>query len=305
MTYSGGYTTGYIGSTGLEPYEFKFLDAGVILNSDPFTPEGSFVDITKVTGLSSAPYRTTERDREGMDGGFIDAEFEKMRTIVLEGTAYATVENIIAFLDLLKENYAPVKEPLPFYFHAPNIGVRVAFCKAYGVSFDWDTALRTGTSPVQFILTAEDPTIYEAIPTTVTCSLPVEGAGRGYDKAFDYGYGGPNSGGFIAINNAGNKPANAIITIQGPVINPIVTHDTTGKFLSFNITVGADQFLTIDLRNRTVLLNGSSNRRSALINTSRWFLLLPGDNSFRFGGTDPVGGAPDPLMTIQARGAYR
>jgi hypothetical protein len=43
-----------------EDLTFKLTDTGVVLNSSVVQP---FVDITKVTGLDSAPYRTTERDR--------------------------------------------------------------------------------------------------------------------------------------------------------------------------------------------------------------------------------------------------
>src|SRR5881392_2280689 len=97
----------------MDTYTFQYRDNGVILNSDPVDPTDPFVDIIKVTGLDSAEYRSTERDREGQDGGFADAEFEKMRTIVLEGTVYCPTDVIESYLDSLKGNYGPVKQPEP------------------------------------------------------------------------------------------------------------------------------------------------------------------------------------------------
>ena len=266
-------------------YEFQFKDTGVVLNTDAVA-DAPFVDITKVSGLDNSPYRITERDREGQDGGFVDAEFEKLRTIVLEGTVYSPQDQIAGYLDTIKANYAPVTSSQPLYLKAPNTSDRVVFCKSYGARYDWDTAMRIGTTPVQFTLVAEDPTIYDAVPTTISVGLPVEGAGRAYDKAYDYGYGAESTGGTIAFTNGGNKPATATITILGPIINPTVAHSVSGKQLRFNIELADGQALVIELRDRTVLLNGTANRRSSLINTSQWFMIEPGVNSLHLLGTD-------------------
>lgn len=301
MGYTGAYATGYFAE--LSPYQFVYQDGGILLNDDAL-PSKPFVDIVRVSGLDNAPFRTTERDREGMDGGFADAEFEKSRTIVLEGTVYGPHTELYTYMESLKNNYAPVNQPQPFYFQPPSTSRRVVFCKSYGCKYDIDQAWRIGSSPIQLQLFAEDPTIYDDPTTQVSCSLPIEGTGRGYDKSYDYGYGGPNSGGSLTWINSGNRPGTGTIIITGPIINPVITHDTSGSELEFNITIAAGQTLTVELRDHTVLLNGTANRRSALVNTSRWFLLQPGANSLRFGGTDP-GGTTDPTMTLLARGAYR
>src|SRR5882672_7106541 len=109
---------------GLNDYEFQLNDSGVRLNSDSTNP---FVDVTKASGLDSAPYRETIRDHEGTDGGFIDAEFEKGRDIILEGTIYGTVANVETYLDSLKANFAPVATPIPFYFKPGSVSERLIF----------------------------------------------------------------------------------------------------------------------------------------------------------------------------------
>src|SRR6186713_345300 len=96
----------------MSDYEFQ-LDTGPILNSDVVMP---FTDITLVRGVDSADVRETERDWEGNNGTFLDAEFEKGRRIVLQGSAYGTQDNLEAYLDSLKENWAPRRDLTSFYF---------------------------------------------------------------------------------------------------------------------------------------------------------------------------------------------
>lgn len=312
-------------------YTFKFKTDGIVINDDlgpvdmstgDFVP---FIDVTRVSGLSSAPFRITERDREGADGGFIDVEFEKARLVVIEGTLYSPSSQVEPFLDNLKANFAPSNDVYPLYLQAPGIGERVLFCKSYGVQYDWDMLLRLGSTNLQIQLIAEDPAFYDSEPTSSTTSLAQPFGGRGYNKGYNYGYAGTYiitdfyddvysdmygvpatpSDGSVHITNGGNRPTGAVITIYGPILTPVVAHDNSGRQLGFDIELLTNQYLTIDLRNRTVLLNGTSNRRSKLIGTSKWFLLPPGENSLRLLGTDTTSGIPDPTMQVVIRGAYR
>lgn len=313
-----------------DDYTFKFGNDGIILNTDVPIPDANsdftpFIDVTNIEGLDSPEFRITDRDREGQDGGFVDVEFEKMRNIVIDGTVYAPANRLEAFLDDLKYNYGPSNDLQPFFLIAPSTNERVVFCKSRGVRYSWATARRTGTVEIQISLTAEDPAIYDSIPVTDDTGLAQVVGGRGYNKAYNFGYAGLFSGtdfyvdeyvddygtaltpsdGSCHITNGGNRPTGAIIQIFGPIRNPSVVHDTSGRQLSFNIELIADQYLTIDLRNRTVRLNDSANRRHTMLSTSRWFLLPPGENSLRLLGVDPTSGAPDPMMVVTARGAYR
>src|SRR5215467_388463 len=101
------------------------LNSGVLLNSDATLP---FFDVATVTGFDNAPFRETTRDHEGVDGGFMDAEFETGRDIVIEGTAFATDANSIEpYLDTLKANWAPQRTPIPLVFKGAGVNERVLF----------------------------------------------------------------------------------------------------------------------------------------------------------------------------------
>jgi hypothetical protein len=282
-------------------YSFLFKDNGVLLNRDDITTP--FMDVTKVAGLDMPPFRTNERTREGMDGGSLDIDFSDMRTIVIDGVVYGSPSDLHVYLDALKANYAPSNVSYPFYFYSPGLGQRVIYCKSLGVKYDYDQAMRNGQSPVQIQLKAEDPTVYVNETVTYSCGLSsVATTGYGFPLGFPFGFGGAAAvdNGFNA-RNEGNKPVGAIISFYN-VTSPAVYSDTTGQFLQLNTTVSPGEFYELDLKNRTVRLNGESNRRNLLANSSRWFLLQPGDNMLRFIGSTASG---TPVMTIAYRsGSY-
>lgn len=273
------------------------LDTGPVLNADSVLP---FIDISRVSGLDSAPFRETIRDHEGVDGGFIDAEFERGREIILEGTVYSTVTLIEPFLDELKENFAPRTAPIPFAFKTAGVEERVVFVKPRGCRYSWEAARRTGMTPIQFLMYAEDPRIYDNNLESVV--IPFGGAattGFGFNFGFNLSFGAtvPPSGG--TVTNNGNRPTPAILTIDGPVVDPRVQNATAGLTLEFFIMLGSGEFLTIDLANRTVTLNGTTNRRDALIGPG-WFFFDPGDSFVTFGGSSGSGS-----LTIEYRSAWR
>jgi tail protein len=277
---------------------FKLGDNGFVLNSDISLP---FVDIDRVSGLDSPPFRETVRDHEGTDGGYLDAEFEKGRDLSLEGTAYCDVNNVETFLDTIKANYAPVRNPVPFYVKADgSVAERVLFVKPRGVRYDWDLLRRTGQTPIQFLLYAEDPRIYTNVLQTIP--VPFGGlatTGFGFSFGFNLSFGAtvPATGATITVG--GNRPAPAVLHIVGPIVDPRIINETDSKTLAFVITLSASDTLDIDLANRTVVLNGNVNRRNTL-QTPDWFLFNPGNTFLRFGGASGTG-----TLSVIFRDAWR
>jgi hypothetical protein len=281
-------------------FEIQFGDDGLVLNTDAVTP---FVDVTSISGLDNVDIRTTEAEREGMDGGFLDAQWESLRTIIIKGTAYGDESILELYMDDLKANYAAAKVAKPLYVMLPN-GQRVFFCKSYtGLKYDIDQARRNGCVDFQVTLKAEDPSGYgDEVNSSVFLST-MSVLGRGYNKSFNYGYGGTGqTNGALVVNNVGNRPTPAVFLIGGGVVNPTIYHDQTDSMLKTNITLGPTDFLSIDLRSKQVILNGTASRRGVLVGKVPWFNLVTGLNSFRFGGV-ANGGASS--LGITFRPAYR
>lgn len=281
---------------------FVLNDTGVILNESVATP---FVDIYSVKGLNSAPFRTTERDHEGDDGGFMDAEFEKGRDVILTGTLYADTSVMETYLDLLKANWAPSTTQVPFYFKSPGVFERVLFVKPMGVNYDWTVDRRLGIADVQFSCFAEDPRIYSS--TLLTAGPLSLGAtvftGFAFSLAFSFSFGGVSStSDQVNLFVDGNRPTPPVMVIKGPVTNPRILNDTTSSEMVFsNITLSSTDTLTIDMKNKTIKLNGTANRRN-LLQAPTWFYLQPGFNSIRYRAATSD---PTSTLTITYRPAWR
>lgn len=284
----------------IEEYTFKLGDAGVILNTD--STSFPFVDITEVQGLDNAPYRMTERDHEGTDGGFMDAEFERGRPIVLKGTIFTNVGDPTRYMDLLKANYAPSRVLIPFYIKEPTTVERVVFAKPLGVRYDWQTLMRTGQTPAQFSLFAEDPRIYESSLSQVDIDVGQSATnGFGFDLGFNFGFGAAGSVDGAYVTNNGNRSTPLLFTIFGPANGPRIINDTLSQELQFGITLSGSQTLVVNTQYRTVKLDGSVNRRGTLAQPN-WFDLEPGQNFIRYQSLDAN---PASHMLVEYRAAWR
>src|SRR5262245_36014244 len=104
----------------LDDFQLQFGYDGVLLNGDN-DGVNPFADVTGVSGLDSATYRTSDKDTEGFDGSVVEAEFESKRTIVVSGNLYGiTHDQLEPYIDALKENMEPSSYDKPFYFKAPG-----------------------------------------------------------------------------------------------------------------------------------------------------------------------------------------
>lgn len=281
-----------------DDFSYMLSDNGVILNPDNFTPP--FVDITNVQGLDNAPIRSTERDHEGTDGGFMDAVYEKGRSVILEGMAYASGDQVESFLDSLKANYAPSRTLVPFYFKKPGVTERFLRVKPLGCRYDETTLRRIGATEIQFSMYAEDPRIYSSSANSVTLvQSPVAPSGRSYSRGYSYGYGAAVTPYVANMVNNGNRPTPVVFMINGPATNPRIINDTLGLTMSFNLTVDAGSMLVIDTYYHTVKLDGANRRGSLLL--PNWFLLQPGNNFIRY-ASDFAGGS---VLNAQYYDAWR
>lgn len=284
-----------------EDFTFRLGDAGVILNGTASLP---FVDVENVKGLDSATFRTTERDHEGDDGGFMDAEYEKGRDIVLDGTIYASGDAMETYLDSLKENWAPSKVQVPFYFKAPGVNERLLFVKPLGIRYDWSSFRRTNQAPVQFGAYAEDSRIYDS--TLLMATLPLGAtvfSGFGFNLGFNFGFGGVSSlNDAVLVVNGGNRPTPPVIRINGPIDNPRLISDTANREMLFQgLSLAVGEYVDVDMKNKTVKLNGTTNRRNTLVSPT-WFFLEKGTNTLRLRATSSDSSA---YATVNYRPAWR
>lgn len=282
-----------------DSFTWQLGDNGFTLNTN--AAQGAFVDIDRATGFASAPFRETKKDHEGVDGGFLDAEFETGRDILLTGTCYMNGTDYDAILDRLQAEWAPSKTLVPLYFTTSGLTTRVLFVKPRGVTYDIDALARVGACAISFSAYAELPHKFD---TVLQSSIQTVGAtiftGFSLPLGFPFGFGGTSSTTDGAnIYNGGNRPAPVTLILQGPCSGPVIYNDTVGTYLSFStLTLGATDVMVVDTYYKTVRINGG-NRRSFLDNAG-WFSLVPGANFIRFRAFTGTG-----TLTVQWRSAWR
>jgi len=246
----------------LNDYEFQFDDTGTTLNTDDMGLP--FIDILTVDGLDTAPLRTSTDEHQGMDGTYVDSPFMSARTIVLSGNLYTNPGDTDTLLNQLRADYNS-DSVRPFYFQLPGQQTKFVNCQGGGLRYAIDGGRRTGATALQFTLIAEDPYIYDATPGSVTIAVPTLSIlGMSFNAAFNLGFGGvlPNFG--ATVTNNGSHTAYPLITITGPVTNPVLVDSNSGTTMAFNISLAAGDILTIDTRLKSIILNNFVSRRTAM-----------------------------------------
>lgn len=280
----------------LTDYTWALGETGTVLNTDSMG--FPFVDITKVSGLDTAPLRTTTSEHQGVDGTYVDTPYMSMRTVVLTGTLYTDPADPDTLLNQLRADYNN-NTVRPFYFKLPNQTLKYVNAQGGGLQYDVDSNRRTGITPVQFTVLAGDPYIYDYPISIIGIGSPtVITVGTSFNMSFNVGFGGGAATSSGTVTNNGTHNAYPIITLTGPLTNPSL-FDSNGISMNFSITLAASDILVVDCRNRSVVLNGQVSRRSALSGI-RWFAVPPAStDTIYFGAQNGTGTA-----TVQLSNTY-
>lgn len=122
-------------------------------------------------------------------------------------------------------------------------------------------------------------TVAQSISVDNTLCYPSGTSPLGLDWSTGGGlnWGLSTSSGTFVLSNGGTAESWPTFTLNGPLTNPVITNVATGQNFTYAGTLGAgDQVvITTSQFNRSVLLNGSADRRPYLT-TAQWFSVLPG-----------------------------
>lgn len=164
--------------------------------------------------------------------------------------------------------------------------------------------LRAGTYYTEWgvTLVAPDPRVYADALTTATFDPNTAASGEGvvFELDFPLVFEGASSAN-VAVSNGGNYETPPVFTVAGPATNPIIDNDTTGKSVyTDGLTMVEGDELVIDVRARTVELNGVSRPDYIDASLTSWPVLVPGENLIRLRGS---GFGATSLLTIEYRDA--
>jgi len=241
---------------------------------------------TTVEGLDDTPAAdTAQYANPAGDGTTLGPVRFPSRTIAFTGTAVAPNRyEARAAIDRLRAAYVAARKQTTLTIHdltgdrmatvIPADAVKVSPVNPFAFRF-------------QFSVLAGDPRLYDTDERVATTAFPgaaTSASGRGFPLTFPFGFGSSAIPGDVPLLNEGTAATFPRFRIDGPMTTATIRNNTTGLEMTLVYTLGVGEWLDIDTAARTILLNGTANRRSALQVGSRWPTLEPGYNAIQFRG---------------------
>ena len=134
-------------------------------------------------------------------------------------------------------------------------------------------------------------------PLTASTLLPSSSGGLPVPFTVPFAINSTVVSGQVSLFNPGNETGPVTMRIDGPCVGPVITHVGSGLqlVLSASLTLGAGEYLTIDMENQKVMAQGQSSRNTWI--TSRgWSGFEPGNNTWAF----TAASATAALLTVTA-----
>ena len=183
---------------------------------------------------------------------------------------------------------------------SPANGLQFINARVRASKLTVDPEYTYGYIKAQYDFFCTDPRYYDnGVQTaTMTYTTPL---GRTYPRVYPLTFGGGSNTQFATVTNSGTTSTYPLISIHGPVTNPVIGSITANASLNFNYTMAASDVISIDLLNRTILLNGNP-ARNLLLGSSTWFNAAVGINQFYFTGSGTTAGTT--TASVQWNNAY-
>lgn len=244
-----------------------------------YTFDNDNVTIESLAGLNPPPIRADEKARPLQHGGTVYAQYFSPRPLSIQGAVYGSSESDLQDrLDSLNKYFQPAASEATL-----TINNRIIFCRPVSAPVYEFSAGQLNWVKYQIQLKASDPIIYSSNLKSSSINLPTATGGFSFLLSFPLAFGTVSTGGLYTANNAGNIAVYpSLVKIYGPVDNPQLKNVTTGELIKLNISVVSGNYLELDFKNKTIMLNGTASRYSYLDSSSKWFQMKPGDNEIRY-----------------------
>lgn len=132
----------------------------------------------------------------------------------------------------------------------------------------------------QFAVRADDPLAYDQVSQSASATAPSTSAtGMPLPMVFPIPFGISSSGGTCSVLNGGNAASWPVITVTGPITNPVVGNATTARYLYFDgltLAVGETLLITTAPNLRAATQAGVSKLGSLRFSDSVWPSASPG-----------------------------
>lgn len=241
--------------------------------------------VHSIDGFGLPDVRATDTPRPRQHGEFFGQDYLAGRTLTVTLTVRgASPAEVVANVDALMAVWQPISVDAAtvdaFMFQFPGQSARVVYGRPRRAVPDMSRIIGNN-APCVLEFHCADPRQYAATGVTGSLGIFVASTGRSYPRTYPLAFGSGVSDIYSAIN-AGNFATRPTAHITGPVTNPRIENVTAGQFIKVGVVLSATDFLDIDFDARTIVLNGTTSRRSALTYDSTWWELPPGTSSIKF-----------------------
>lgn len=236
----------------------------------------------ELDGWDSPDFEDATTNRSGGDGLWDSESWYGGRTITLGGTLTAPT-----YADREAAEYR-LRQAVP-----RNRLVTLVMAETTPKSVDARRSGRLMVRPLSDMISeysisllAPDPRKYGTAAVAGTISAAVSGGGLAPPWTPPITIPASGASWQTTLTNAGIYDSPPVITIRGPGSGISILNYTTSQAIVFDLVFGPDDYLVIDVRAGTALLNGTAPRApqsgSAIIAD---FLAQPGDNLYGITGT--------------------
>lgn len=263
---------------------------------------GTSIAVVETTGFDDLPpIRAADLAKSGAHGSYAGLDLMGERAVVIKlallGVDRPSYDTLV---QQVTAAFSP--QPLELPLLCGDSGNRRINCRPRKLSAPRKQPYHgTWNAEVQVELVATDPRIYTAAATVLTTGLAAGSGGMTFPAMFPISFGSAGAGGTVAVTNAGNFATDATYTVTGPLVNPVIDNITTGLTLQLGITLASGDSLVLDTNARSVILNGTASRTSALLVGSAWWSFPPGTTLLRFRNS---GGFTASVLTVTFRSAW-
>lgn len=239
-----------------------------------------------ISGLEYPGLRISPYVRPGEHGAIVPNEFYDGRTIQMTGRIYhPTIATFLQYRRNLQnamrliQNSLNIAQPLLLQFTTlDGLNLQTYVYPASPPQFI-DRSLNHCKFILQFF--APDPNLYDQSTQQISISIP-SGGGVTYPVIYPVTY-AAKTGGQATIVNVGDGDTFPVVTFVGPLTSPYIVNQTTGAVFKVNVTLGVGDVLVVDMANKTIVLNGTTNGMQYFDINNTWLSLQPGNNVITIG----------------------
>ena len=266
---------------------------GLLMGND--TP----YDLVGIIGLGQPAVRELDVDRQDDHGSYPSRrELLQMRTINIEiDVIAADIEDLFNKTSALKRAIVVNNgiRRLDFRIAASGLGAGYGdVVSVYGyvrqVTANIGEQANYSTNKVYIQIRCPDPRVYGLTLQSTEVDVASIAGGWSFPWTFPWTFGTVESG-TVIIDNQGNFDTPPVVVFNGPIVNPRISSVNLGRFLGFELSIATGDYLEVNFRDKTALLNGTASRYNNRVFGSSWFPLVPGVNVLQYSAASGSGQA--------------